>query len=122
MQDCNKGGREEGHEMKNRPSSINVQSLWIKPNGCSEVVDWPHEQVSQRMGGPITFVGGIDDLHVFIVGLVEPRSPEDLEEWSVDERIFMKGTMKGPVLCVATNDNGDPIDVDVEALKKKLCI
>lgn len=70
------------------------------------------------MGGPITFVGAIPDLQVFALAR-RSNEEEDLNPFCENPQIYMQ-TVKGCVLFVATDESGDPIDVNVEMLKKRL--
>jgi hypothetical protein len=95
-----------------------VQSLLLHPNGKNEVVDWPHEKVAHNMGGAITFKGAVDELHVFAIALADPTGHE-LNLHCKCPNIFMELPIHGPVLFVATDDDGEPMCVKVEELKKK---
>lgn len=90
-----------------------VRSVVLRPCGARETVEWAHEEVSQRLGGSITFVGAVPELHVFAVGLSECG---EVNRHCVDERIFLQLPVHGPVVFVATDDDGEPMDVDVEGL------
>ena len=96
-----------------------VKSLLLRPDGTDEVVDWPHEKVALNMGGSITFVGAVNELHVFAVALLDSTDHE-LNSHCSCPNIFMNLPIKGPVLFVATDDEGEPMCVDVEKLRKKI--
>lgn len=84
---------------------------------CVEVV-WDHEEAASHMGGPITFVGAIPDLQIFALAR-RCNEEEDLNPFCKNPQIYMQA-VKGCVLFVATDELGDPIDVNVEMLKNRL--
>jgi hypothetical protein len=98
-----------------------VQSLLLYPDGKNEVVDWPHEKVALKMGGPITFVGAINELHVFVVALADSTGCETNMHCKCPN-IFMELPVNGPVLFVATDDDGEPMCVNAEEVKKKFLL
>lgn len=100
-------------------TKIMPQSWLVPVSGKTESVHWPHESVCSEMGGMITFVGAIDDLHVFALALAAS------EELPVNTRctdcnVFLQLPVRGPVLFIATDDAGEPMDVDVEAIESHL--
>lgn len=74
-----------------------------------------HQSVSQHLGGPVTFVGAVPTLHVFAVGLVDTAGCNENFACQ-DGDIFMELPVHGPVMFIATDDYGEPMDVDVDAL------
>ena len=98
-----------------------VESLLLYPDGVNEVVNWQHEKVSSNLGGAVTFVGAIPELKVFVVALQESSSYE-VNSFCKDSDIFMELPVRGPVLFVATDREGEPICVNVCRLKEKLSL
>lgn len=97
------------------------RSWLLTVDGKHEVVDWAHEEVSAMMGGTITFVGAIDDLQVFVLALTYSDKLY-VNPFCTDCDVFMHLPVRGPVIFIATDKDGDPIDVDVEAVKSHLHI
>jgi hypothetical protein len=94
-------------------------SLFASCDGDEEEVRWDHEEVSCKMGGSVTFVGAIDDLHVFAVALSE-SDHEKTNPLCNNADVFMALPVRGPVVFVATDDDGNPMDVDVHLLRNRL--
>ena len=96
---------------------------WLLPvDGKAEIVDWPHEKVCEKMGGMITFVGGIDALQVFALALQTPDSTMQTNPWCTDREVFLELPVHGPVLFIATDEAGEPMDVDADAVQSHLLI
>lgn len=95
-----------------------VLSVLLNPNGTRSQVHWRHEEVSNQLGGRITFVGAIPSLNVFIVARREDDEVMSLCEnpYCLDKEVFMTPSVRGPMVFLATDDEGEPIDVDVHAL------
>ena len=95
---------------------------WLVPvSGKSEIVHWPHESVCTEMGGMITFVGAIDDLKVFVLALAGSEKLP-VNPLCTDCNVFLQLPVRGPVLFIATDEAGEPMDVDVEAVESQLLI
>ena len=97
------------------------KSWLVTATGRAEVVQWPHESVCSEMGGMITFVGAIDDLHVFALALAA-STELPVNTLCTDCNVFLQLPVRGPVLFIATDDAGEPMDVDVEAIESRLLI
>lgn len=67
----------------------------------------------------VTLVGAIDELRVFAVARRQ-RAHLPCNALCLNEARFHETPLRGPVLFVGTGDEGEEIDVDVEALKRCL--
>ena len=99
-----------------------VCCVLLHTDGKHEVVAWGHEGVHLHMGGPVTFVGGIPELQVFAVALRTPPDGTVVNTYCNDATVFMDLPIRGSVLFVSTDDDGEPIDVRVDALKEILAL
>lgn len=71
------------------------------------------------MGGQVTFIGCILDLNVYALGMESPPQFEnEVCKGRVD--IFDYANVKGDVLFVSTDTNGEPADCDVEKVAESL--
>lgn len=100
-----------------------VRSLLIDTEGNFTEVAWQHAEVSRQLGGQIMFVGAVEECNAWIVGLVEFTSlPENAFAKRHACRFMEELTfaIRGPLAVVATDDAGDEMHVDVDALKRCL--
>ena len=90
----------------------------VHPDGRMETVMWEQRAVARHLGGSVTFVGGIEELQIVFVALAfTPPSEEPINPFFVDhrERFFpCTPPMHGSMVMIASDDDGEPIDVDVE--------
>lgn len=95
-----------------------VLSVVLNPDGTRSEVHWRHEDVSNQLGGRITFVGAVPSLNVFIVARRDDDEVMSLGEnpYCFDREVFMTPVVRGPLVFLATDDDGEPIDVDSRAL------
>ena len=96
-----------------------MQCVRVDPGGPLSKVRLYQRDAHAHLGGSLTMVGAIDDLHVFVVALREPPAQAALNTACRDERYF-DVPVHGPVLFVATNQEGEEIDVDYDALRERL--
>ena len=85
-----------------------VRCLRVSPGFRFEECDIDQKKVGDVLGGPITFVGVIPEIDAVICGLEEGTG----EEWQ--SSLLFSGEVRGDVMLVATNSEGDEIDLDVE--------
>jgi len=90
----------------------------VHADGRMETVVWEQRAVAQHLGGSVTFVGGIEDLQVVFVALAfAPPSDAPINPFFANHRaLFFPCTppMRGCMVMIASDDDGEPIDVDVE--------
>ena len=89
-------------------------------NGSAQEVDWAHAAVATKLGGAVTFVGKLDELHAVAVGLASP--PVDAPLHTLAGIFFQPATVRGNVVIVASDDNGEEMDLDIEAMCRHLHI
>ena len=91
--------------------------LLVHADGARERVVWDQRAVATHLGGAITFVGALHDLHVVVVGLAD--APADLDVNALARthpHLFHEADVRGPVVFVGSDDDGEEMDVDVDAL------
>lgn len=89
--------------------------LYVPSDGSPpREVRWVHESIAAILGGPLTFVGTIDDLDVVAVGLV------DNDSLPVNERCQSVCHARGPVVFVGTDEEGEASDIDVTSVLQRL--
>ena len=100
-------------------NKMSVCSLLLRENGDQEELQCAHEEVHSKLGGKITFVGGIPTVNTFVVGLKDAETLP-INTFCLNEDIFMELPVKGPVVFVATDEDGEPVDVDIAYVKHLL--
>lgn len=97
-------------------------SLHVTPDGKQNVVQWDHRDLANRLGGSITFVGAVESCNVVVVGLVDASGFEVNEFAALHPDVFMKEAMpvRGPIVFVGSDDDGEEMDVDIDGLAGKL--
>lgn len=95
-----------------------MRSLVIHPDGRREEVDTNQLDASRVVfnNQPLTMLGAIDDMHVFMVGLKDCNDMPVNTVCSHRTDVFLDDVIRGPVLFVATDDEGEPMDVECEAV------
>ena len=93
-----------------------VRCLMVRASGQEEEADLLHESVESWLGVQLTFVGAVDECHVFAVGRSTAES-EPENAWCQREDCFHDLPVRGDVVFLASDDDGKPMDVDVVALK-----
>lgn len=74
-------------------------------------------KLHDELGGDVTFVGGIDDLHVFAVGRRTPRADDALNPLCSNAAHF-DAPVKGDVILIGSDANGNAQDVDLDGVAK----
>ena len=95
--------------------------LLVHTDGTRERVVWEQCEVAKRLGGAISFVGAIDALRVVAVGLANApvaHGPNALAR--THPHVFHDMDVRGPIIFVGSDDDGDEMDVDVAALHASL--
>ena len=91
----------------------------VHTDGTRECVKWPQTSVAAHLGGAVTFVGAMNDLQVFLVGVAD--STEDVNALArTHPWLFLERDVRGPVVFIASDPDGDEMDVDVPALEARL--
>jgi hypothetical protein len=92
--------------------------LLVHADGTRERVVWDQRAIATHLGGAITFVGALDDLHAVIVGLAR-EAAADLDVNALARthpHLFHDTDVRGPVVFVGSDDEGEEMDVDATAL------
>jgi hypothetical protein len=91
-----------------------MRLLLAREDGSYDEVDSTQREAHEVLGGPVQIVGAIDELNVVAAGL---RDNDDLHAnpFCGDKDRF-EDDVRGPVLFVASDAQGDEIDVNVEVL------
>lgn len=93
--------------------------LLVHPDLTYEVHRAAQREATALLGGPVTLVGGIDELRIFVAARKAEGDAPDLaaavHPLCTDSDRF-EGPVRGPMLFVCTDDVGDEVDVDVDRL------
>lgn len=74
-------------------------------------VVWDQATISAQLGGSVTFVGMKDDL--IAVGLLHTK--DDAPSCKVPSDLIFPNTQpRGDAVIIAVDEDGDPIDVDID--------
>ena len=102
------------------------QCILLATDGRVSAVTWPHREVSQRLGGPITFVGAIPSLNAVVVAREEGDSLDPNPFCDALVRTGCIGSecghIRGHILVVGSDDDGEECDVDAEAVRRHLSL
>ena len=92
--------------------------LW---NQSGDVTEFNASQSSAHtlLGNEVTIVGAIPELNVIVAAAAASSEDEPIHPISVHTKYFHQ-IVRGPLLFVATDDDGDETDVDVQALRALL--
>ena len=93
--------------------------LLVHTDGTRERVKWQQSAVAAHLGGAVTFVGALDDLSVFLVGVAD--ATDDVNALArTHPWLFLEPNVRGPVVFIASDPDGDEMDVDVLSLEARL--
>lgn len=84
-------------------------------NGVMSVCECPQKDVARHLGGSIGFVGAIPELNIFILAGTQTDRPVNTTIYTHGKRFHE--VAHGPLFFIASDENGDEIDVDVESLQ-----
>ena len=105
----------------NPPSEVThmPRCLVAHTDGRLEEVFTTQANATHILGGSVSLVGAFDEIRVFAVARkdADALAPNCL---CIHKDRFHDLPLRGPVLFVATGDEGEEIDVDVEALQRLL--
>lgn len=104
--------------------------LIVPPAAPPYSVRWSQKEVSERMHdgvrtGRITFIGAVPALNVFAVACEEGvGEPNPVVDGRNRERFFVDAPreVRGDVVFIGSDDDGDECDVDVAALAAQLSL
>jgi len=92
--------------------------------GERETLFWDQEDLHTLLGGPVTFVGAIDDLRLVAVGkkMVGNEStssppPPPPNPWCTDPSFF-ETPVRGDVVLAYSGEEGERGDIDINALDR----
>lgn len=87
-------------------------------NGTREEVACPHSQISAYLQGPVCFVGAMHDINAIAVARVQDDDSVNKQPINpIPTRLLFDATpIYGNIVFVASDDEGEEIDLDVEAL------
>lgn len=90
--------------------------IHVDPNGKFEAVMWNQCTVAQRLGGSVTFVGGIESLNIVFVSLAYCEHGDINPFFTHHQNLFFPCTppIRGSIVMVASDETGEEMDVDVE--------
>lgn len=86
----------------------------VHADGSTEQMVLCQSQASEYLGGAVTFVGAVDEVRCFAVGLRD-SAQLPLNTACTDPKRF-DVPVRGSVLFVATDDSGEETHVDAERL------
>ena len=89
-------------------------TLWllVSHDGTSVRKRTPLGDVHKHLGGPVTFVGAIPSADAFVVARTNCELP--MHVWNGKGLFFEDSeVVRGPIAIVASDDNGDEIDLDL---------
>ena len=86
--------------------------LFVSEDGTREEVDWDQREVAVRLGGPVSFVGRLDDLDVVVVARRDAPHLA-VHRWSGSGLFFEDTEVRGPIVLA----HADDADVDLAALR-----
>ena len=76
-------------------------------------------ELSQYLGGPITFVGALHDLDAVVIATTTATEPHPLSlPTSACRHVFFDTPAHGTLLVVASDEDGQAVDLDVA----KVCL
>lgn len=86
--------------------------LCIQPDGQSECLNMKQEEIYQHIPGPISFVGAIQELEVFLVGTTVQNDGlvRNTSISKIDVECY------GPVYAIGSDLNGNEQDIDTNAV------
>jgi len=93
----------------------------VRCDGSVNIVDMLQTKASEFMKGALTFVGAVPDLNVYALARQSDVNVSASEAHFLVRRhgepLFFESNVCGDILFVASDEDGDETDVDVEALK-----
>lgn len=92
-----------------------MDCLLVHTDLTYEVHKISQSEATGVLGGPVTLVGALDDLNVFVAALQEPPEGATLHPLCTDPERF-EGPVRGSILMVATGGEGEEMSVDVPSV------
>jgi hypothetical protein len=87
----------------------------IREDGKLERLQCSQKKLSEHLGGPLVFVGAMDDVSAVIVGRRIPDDSHATHSWSgiwpVSEPF-----VRGPIVIAGTDAEGGEMDLDIDLL------
>jgi len=78
---------------------------------------WDQRSIALHLGGSITFVGGLNDLNIVIVGLADLDETTDINPLQKSTSdLFMDEPVRGDIVFCGSDEDGEEMDVDIAAL------
>ena len=96
--------------------------IFVDTDGRLQPVSWDQRTVAHRLGGAVTFVGGIQELGIVFVGLAVCASGDVNPLYLTHKDLFFPCTppVRGPIVMIASDEAGDEMDVDVDEVGRML--
>lgn len=95
---------------------MSTMCLLVSPDGSTKTIHTAHKHLSELLGGPLTFVGVMPECDAFLLALRTQNEELKRHVWNDTHcTLFPDGDIVcGSIVIVASNDEGEEVDLDVE--------
>lgn len=96
-----------------RTKSEMTRLLHIFPSGVAIPFDGPQSSIEAMFDGALTFVGAIPEVDAFVVAAKDHVG--QLNALCAEHAEFFHAEARGDLVILASNDQGQEVDLDVDA-------
>lgn len=94
-----------------------MRCLIVMETGGHRIVDWTERELASFLENDVTFLGVVEELQLVIAGNRKASTPHC---WGSSALFPEDEVVRGPLVFVGSDAQGEAMDVDVQALKDHL--